>query len=102
MTRREDRREVSRQRAEEHTRRRKVRFWAFFIALALYVGVPVLWYGAIEFGFVRPIKTPEFASALRWLSSGFLLVLIHLYLRWSESSSQAKKKLKKESTVSTT
>lgn len=106
MTRREDRREASRQRAEEHLRRRRRKFWVFAIALGLYVGVPVLRYGAIEFGWARPIQNPEFKSALNLMGSVSLLVLLELYSRWRGwnlwGNWSKKKQTPKTSSVSTT
>ena len=92
MTRREDRQEASRQRAEEHLRRRKMKFWVFATALGLWVGVPVLWYGAIEFGWAHPIRNPELSRALDLLGSVSLLVVLELYSRWRGWNLWGKKK----------
>ena len=50
----------------------------FSVTLALYVGVPLLWYGGVEFGLVRPIQTPEFKSALQ--SAGLILLILVCFL----------------------
>ncbi len=61
-----------------------------FVALGLYVGVPVVWYGAVEFGLVHPIRTPEFKSALQMAGLVLLLVFLSLY------TDHLSKSLKKE------
>ena len=78
MTRKEERLEKSRQRAEEHQRRRKIRLALFVAAVVLYVVTPLLWYGAIEFGLVYPIRTPEFKSAVNL--AALVLIGTVLYL----------------------
>lgn len=75
----EDRQQRSQQRAEEYSRRKKLRFILFVAGLSLYVGVPLLWYGAVEFGWVRPIQTPEFKNALSVASAVLLLAIIFLF-----------------------
>jgi hypothetical protein len=90
MTRREERLEKSRKRAEEHQRRRKTRLRLLIAAGALYIVVPLLWYGAIEFGVIEPIRTPEFKSAVNVAALIVLLVILNLipefYLgqRWTD------------------
>ena len=83
-----------------------MKFWAFATALGLWVGVPVLWYGAIEFGWVNPIRNPEFNRALDLLGSVSLLVVLELYSRWRGwnlwGSWSKKKPAPKTSSVSTT
>jgi uncharacterized BrkB/YihY/UPF0761 family membrane protein len=49
------------------------------LALGLYVVVPVLWYGAIEFGLVHPIHTPEFKNAVHMMGIITFLVFLTLY-----------------------
>lgn len=105
MTRREDRQEASRRRAEEHLRRRKMKFWTFAIALGLYIGVPVLWYGAIEYGWVHPIRSPELNQAVHLMGLVSILVVLELYSRyrgWNLWGSSKKKSTPKASSVSTT
>lgn len=69
--------ERSKLRAEEHQHRRRIRVLLLIVALTLYVVVPLLWDGAVEFGWVHPIRTPEFQRSLS-VASGTLLVLIFL------------------------
>ena len=94
MTRREERLERARQRAEEYRRKRKLRLTLFLSALALYVLVPLMWYGAIEFGLVRPIRTPEFKSAVSLASIVVLLVILHFLpeFYWKKQGDKDKKK----------
>lgn len=61
----EERAERSRLRAEEYQRRKRTRTLLVLAALALYVVVPLLWNGAVEFGWVNPIRTPELQNSLR-------------------------------------
>ena|SRR3989344_4005152 len=74
----EERLERSRLRAEEHHRRKVL---MLIVVLFLYVVVPLLWYGAIEFGLAHPIRTPGLDSAL---SSARLLLLISILYLVSE------------------
>lgn len=61
----EERAEQSRMRAAEHQRRKRMRMLLLIVGLILYVAVPLLWNGAVEFGWVQPIRTPEFQSSVR-------------------------------------
>ena len=77
MTTKEDRQERSRLRAEEHQRRRRARLMLLVASLAIYVVVPLLWYGGIEFGVIHPIRTLEFKSAVSMASLVLLLVIFY-------------------------
>ncbi len=72
----EERQDRSRLRAEEHARRNRMRLILLITSLALYVLVPLLWYGAVEFGWVHPIQTPEFKQAINLASVALLLVIL--------------------------
>jgi DMSO/TMAO reductase YedYZ heme-binding membrane subunit len=78
MSTREARLERARQRAEEHQQKRKIRFRLMMTALFLYVVVPLIWNGAIEFGFARPIQTPEFKYYLNLVSLLAILTILFL------------------------
>ena len=73
------RKERSSLRAAEHQRGLRLRSTIMFSALAIYVLVPLLWYGAVEFGLVHPIRTSEFNNALHFAGSTLFLVFILLF-----------------------
>jgi len=77
MTHKIDRAERSKQRAIEHQqedrRRRLIRYFALVLFLAF--GVPLLWYSAVEFGLVQPIRTPELQRYLG-LAQGLLYIAV--------------------------
>lgn len=77
MTRKEDRSEQSKRRAEEHRRRSRMRVALFTTAVTFYFVVPVLWYGAIEFGLIHPIRTLEFKNAVNYAGAVPLLVMLY-------------------------
>ena len=60
----EERIEQGRLRAAEHQRRKRTRMLLFIGGVVLYVLVPLLWNGAVEFGWIHPIRTPEFRSSV--------------------------------------
>lgn len=92
MTRREIRSERSRQRAEEYRRKKRLRLVLLSVGIGLYALVPVLWYGAVEFGLVRPIRTTEFKNSLQFTSLVlFLLILYFLPDFWQKRTSREKK-----------
>jgi uncharacterized metal-binding protein len=61
----EERAEKSRLRAEEHQRRKRNKMFLFIAGIVLYAVVPLLWNGAVEFGWVKPIRNPEFLNSLQ-------------------------------------
>ena len=72
----EERVEQSRLRSEEHQRRKRTRMLLLLVGTALYVVVPLLWNGAVEFGWVQPIRTPEFQSSLRLVGLVALALIV--------------------------
>jgi DMSO/TMAO reductase YedYZ heme-binding membrane subunit len=66
-------------RAMEHQMRRRTKWTLLALAIGIYVVVPLLWYGAVEFGLVRPIQTPEFKNALSLASIVLLTSALLLY-----------------------
>lgn len=105
MTRREERLERSRRRAEEHQRRRRIRLRIFVVSLTLYTVVPLLWYGGVEFGLVHPIRTPEFQRAASWgclILCGIWLSLLGDAFSWLSSRYQGEKKKEKRAGVKPT
>jgi len=49
----------------------------FTTAAVIYVLAPLLWYGAIEFGYIQPIRTPEFKHATNVASLALLMVILY-------------------------
>ena|SRR3990167_4981313 len=93
----QERLEHSRLRAEEHHCRKRFRTRLFVAVLATYVLVPLLWYGAVEFGLIHPIRTPEFKDAVN--SAGIVVLLLILYLysdlrKFGDSADKKKEKTK--------
>jgi hypothetical protein len=68
------RQERSRQRAEAYSRTRRARIRLSIAAVILYVVVPLVWNGCVEFGWVHPIRTAEFSESL--LMVRFVLISI--------------------------
>lgn len=95
MTRKEDREASSFVRSVEYRRKRKRNAIILVIAIVLYVGIPLLWYGAIEFGYAHPIQTQEFKSALSLASLVVLLVLVGAYTKHYDYERQEKKQTQK-------
>lgn len=73
-----ERLERSRQRAQEYHRRRRIRLTILAVAVVLYVVVPLLWYGGVEFGLVHAIQTPEFKDALSTARGAVLCIVLVL------------------------
>ena len=84
----EERLERSKQRAIQHQLYRRRRLMLIAVAGFLYVVVPVLWYGAVEFGLVRQIRTPEFSNAISSARSLCFIILcfglLDFYRDWRE------------------
>ena len=78
MTRKEVREERSKQRAREH--RSLVRFYTagLVVWIMLLVGVPLVWYSALEYGLVQPIRSPELKKYLG-IAQGLLMMGIGLF-----------------------
>ena len=85
----EERLERSKQRAIQHQLYRRRRLMLIAVAGFLYVVVPVLWYGAVEFGLVRQIRTPEFSNAISSARSLCFIILcfglLDFYRDWRSS-----------------
>ena len=90
----EERAEQSRLRAIEHQRRKRTRMLLFVVGIVLYVVVPLLWNGAVEFGWVQPIRTPEFQSSLRLASLVALCFIV--FNLWDVVIGDRKEKTTKE------
>ncbi len=91
----EDRQERSRRRAEEYAKRRRMRLILLVTGLVTYVVVPLMWYGGVEFGWVHPIRTPEFKQALHIASLVLLLVILFLLPEFYSRRSEGKKTVPK-------
>ncbi len=78
MTRAEKRAMLSLMRSEEYKRRKRMDLTIFWLAFFLGVVVPLLWYGAIEYGMIPPIKTEEFKHAVE-ISSLIISFVFILY-----------------------
>lgn len=78
LSRAERKAKLSRIRSQEYQHRKKVDMTVFWTALFLYIGVPLLWYGAIEFGWIRPIDNPDFKSAV-WRAGSVIFLIILWY-----------------------
>ncbi len=66
----------------------------FVVGLVLYVVVPLLWNGAVEFGWVQPIRTPEFQSSLRL--AGLVALALIVFNMGDVLRDNPKEKSKKE------
>jgi hypothetical protein len=95
VTRREERAERSRQRAAEYQRRKRKRNTIFLIALGLFAGVPLIWYGCVEFGLVRPLWNQDFKESLKLAE----IVLLFLMLRFFPEYPSERKKNPKAPTT---
>jgi hypothetical protein len=87
----DERAERSRLRAEQYERRRRTKAILVIAALVIYVVVPLLWNGAIEFGLVHPIRTPEFKSALSLAGTALLIVGCYMGIDLLKPRKSAKK-----------
>jgi hypothetical protein len=90
----EERAEQSRLRAAEHQRRKRTRMLLFIGGIVLYVLIPLLWNGAVEFGWIHPIRTPEFRSSVQLAGLvGLALIISNLdILRPKDDSKKEDKK----------
>lgn len=76
MTREEKRAKQGRIRSAEYQRQKRADLRIFWTSVFLFAGVPILWYGAVEFGLVHPIQTTDFKSAVRQGGTVVLLVML--------------------------
>ena len=90
-----ERAEQSRLRAAEHQRRKRTRMLLFISGVVTYVLIPLLWNGAVEFGWIHPIRTPEFRNSVQ-LAALVCLGLIIFNLDIVLSRDGSKKKIKKD------
>ena len=88
MTRSEDRQDRSRQRSREYVRKRRTNAIVLGVATFLYVGVPVLWNGAVEFGYVQPIKSQSFKSSLVIASFIIIYIMIRTFINYERYGKQ--------------
>jgi len=93
MTRREERAEEGRKRAEAHQKRRRLYAWVLGVSAFLYVGVPVLWNGAVEFGLVQQIQNAEFKKSLSLLSAVLLFIIATSFGKLMPSAGNHEKKV---------
>ncbi len=99
MTHSTDRQERSRQRSIEHQRKRRNTYIVFAVALFFYVGVPILWYGAIEYGWVHAPETTEFKSSLDKAKPILFLVVLYSTIRFLEYQLEERKEKRKAQTA---
>ncbi len=78
-TRSEERKQRSMERAIQNRRKRQWQIRAFALTVVLFVGVPLLWYSALEYGLVKPIQNPGLDKYLNLAHIAILILGLYLY-----------------------